>query len=80
MSIRMRATRHTWLLILLLLGTVAACGDDDDEHDHPAGHHDAGPPVKDAGAKPDAPVSKLPRPGLPRPPSGGLPADLRPPR
>jgi hypothetical protein len=63
----------------LLLATVLssslvtmACGDD-----APAD------PKPDAGSQTDAarPASAaLPRPGLPRPPTGGLPDELRPPR
>lgn len=75
MSTIMRAC----LLACLLLAT--ACGDDDD-HDH---SHDA-PGEKDAGGhtKADAgtavPAGRLARPELPRPPTRGLPAELRPPR
>lgn len=56
-----------WILIALFL-SAAAC-----DSDEPADRADAG--FTDAGA------SSLPLPGsMPRPPSGGLPADLRPPR
>jgi hypothetical protein len=58
-------------LALLMLGLMlAGCPDGD--------------PMTDAGLRPDGGsdagvAGKLERPGLPRPPQGGLPSDLRPP-
>lgn len=71
--------RHALLIAFAL--ALFGCGDDSDtDHAH---EHDSGPKV-DAGPSPDAgpgkPGTKLERPGLPRPPTDGLPDDLRPPR
>jgi hypothetical protein len=72
----------------LALCPLAACDDDDgdlhakhslDASSPDPGTGDAGDPAGDAGTAPPS-SSGLARPGLPRPPLGGLPADLRPPR
>jgi len=87
----MKSSMRFALLAGLLL--FAACGDDDSDKDHT--HEDAGAGKGGSGGaagkggsggtRADAGVpdggSKLEAPGsLPRPPKGGLPADLRPPR
>jgi hypothetical protein len=69
-----RAMRLSLLLALLSAPLLAAgCGDDSAD-DHAKSE-------ADAGDQPAAPrQGKLARPALPKPPKGGLPADLRPPR
>lgn len=70
-----------------LLFLASACDDDEPETNPDAAvivdaGRDAGQPPPDGGQPlPDSGVlSNLSRPGLERPPTGGLPAELRPPR
>jgi hypothetical protein len=76
-----RLLRASGLCALLLL--AAACSDDGDGHDHDEPSAGSGSKA-DGGAEGDAgtavPAGPLARPALPRPPKGGLPAELRPPR
>jgi len=71
--------------LLTVLCLLCACSDDDAERTPSGAAPDAGTKVTaDAGkGKPDsgtASAASALRPELPRPPKGGLPAELRPPR
>jgi hypothetical protein len=79
-----------YYLILISLGmmlALSACDDPEETQPDASVIADAGRPNNDAGLAdsgqpvPDSGVAgSLPRPGLERPPAGGLPAELRPPR
>ncbi|MEY4581564.1 MAG: hypothetical protein RL701_6267 [Pseudomonadota bacterium] len=70
-----------WFIWSCLLSVAAACADDDGSPPAKDTKSDAAV-TTDAAVTSDASASSsgLERPGLPRPPTTGLPAELRPPR